>query len=135
MLAMTERDNLTSKNVALYAAKQYDNPQCLDTAEYLEDYKRLKYVKRLCRRYLTTQRVSVRLMLNHLVLLNNVFGPTATCRLLFVKCDDARMYKVLKPFLLYLSILPDVVVGINGGDIYTRDIPTDAKLVKQLDAL
>lgn len=135
MLMIMNFDNLTLRNAALYAAQAYDNPQCWDTAEFLDDVKRLKYVKRLCRRYLTTRRMSERLMLNHIVLLNNVFGPVATVRLLFIKCDDTNMYRVLKPFLLYLSILPDVVTGINGADIYTKDIPLDTRLLKRLEAL
>lgn len=132
---MSGFDNLTPKNALLFAVRAYDNPQCLDAKEFVEDYKRFKYVKRLCRRYLTTTRVSERLMLNHIVLLNNVFGPAATVRLLFVKCDDARMYKVLKPFLLYLNILPEVIPGVNGEDIYTHDVPLDGKLLRRLEAL
>jgi hypothetical protein len=125
-------DNVTAKNSLVYAMREYDNPQCIDSAEFIEDYKRFKYVKRLCRRYLLTRKMSERLLLNHLVLLNNVFGPAATVRLLFIKCDDAHMYRVLKPFLLYLNILPDVVVGVNGTDVYTKEIPTDAKLLARI---
>jgi hypothetical protein len=125
-------DNVTSKNSLLYALTSYDNPQCLNTEEFEEDYRGFKYIKRLARRYLTTKRLNVQLMLNHIILLNNVFGPVATSRLLFVKCDDARMYTVLKPFLTYLNILPDVVEGIDGADIYTASIPLDAKLLRQI---
>lgn len=128
-------ENVTAKNALLFAMKVYDNPQCLQAAEFAEDYKGFKYVKRLCRRYLTSNRLNERLMLNHLVLLTNVFGAQATVRLLFVKLDDARMYRVLKPFLLYLNILPDVVEGVNGTDIYTRVIPLDKALMTRLNEL
>lgn len=128
-------DSLTTKNILLFAMKSYDNPQCLDEEEFLEDFRRLKYVKRLCRRYLAAGRMSERLMLNHLVLLNNVFGASAAVRLLFLKCNDPRMYRALKPFLVYLSILPDVVSGIDGQDIYTENIPLDLKLLQRIQAL
>jgi hypothetical protein len=128
-------DDVTTKNALMYAMKAYDNPQCLTEAEFVEDYKRFKYVKRLCSRYLSTGNLSERLMLNHLVLLNNVFGPEATVRLLFLKCSDPHMYRVLKPFLVYLNVLPEVVVGVSGIDIYTDPIPTDERLMSNLQAL
>lgn len=132
---MVNFDNVTAKNSLLYAMREYDNPQCLDAEEFAEDYKRFKYVKRLCKRYLLSKSLSEQLMLNHLVLLKNVFGSVATVRLLFVKCDDARLYKVLKPFLIFMDILPEVVVGVNGEDIYTNSIPTDEDLLQRLQAL
>lgn len=127
--------NLTIKNALLYATRHYDNTQCVDLQEFLEDYRRFKYVKRLCRRYLVTKRLSERLLLNHLIGLVNVFGAEATVRLLFVKCDSERTYRILKPFLEYLSILPPVIVGINGYDIVTADIPSDSKIIKRLQGL
>lgn len=128
-------DNLTIKNELLYATKAYDNPECVSITEFDEDYKRFKYVKRLCRRYLTTRRLRERLFLNHVIALTNVFGHEATVRLLFVKCDNAQSYRVLTPFLVYLNILPDVVYGIDGYDIITRDIPIDDRIVQTLREL
>jgi hypothetical protein len=127
--------NLTPKNALLYATKAYDNPECVSIEEFYEDYKRFKYVKRLCRRYLTSKRLSERLLLNHLIAIVNVFGPEAAVRLLFVKCDNEQSYRVLKPFLLYLNILPDIVYGIDGYDIVTGDIPIDARIVRHLAEL
>lgn len=125
-------ESVTPKNSLVYAMKNYDNPQCLDTNEFEEDYKHFKYVKRLCRRYLTTSRLRERLLLNHLVLLFNVFGDEAAIRLLFLKCDDPRMYRVLKTFLVYMDRSPDTVQGINGSDIHLSGIPADEKLLKRL---
>lgn len=127
--------NLTPKNALMYATRSYDNPQCVSVSEFAEDYKRFKYVKRLCRRYLTTRQLSERLILNHLIGLLNVFGPEAMVRLLFVKSDDEKSYRVLKPFLEYLMVLPSVVVGIDGYDIVTDTIPTDARIVRRLQEL
>jgi hypothetical protein len=123
---------LTGKNALLYAVHAYDNPQCLSTSEFVEDFKRLKYVKRLCRRYDATGQISERLMLNHLMLLVNVFGSVATVRLLFLRCHEENLYHILKPFLRYLNVLPDVVPGINGADIYTESIPSDAAIEARL---
>ena len=128
-------DNVTSKNALLYAMKEYENPQCLSTAEFNEDYKRFKYVKRLCRRYTSTGRISERLMLNHLVLLMNVFGVTATVRLLFLKCEDDASHTILKTFLAYLNVLPELICGVDGQDINTVTIPFDPYLWNTLHAL
>ncbi len=82
-------------------------------SEFESDIKRIKYLKRLFRRYKITKSVKERLILNHIILLNNVFEPEATARILFYKIDQ-RDYDVLKTFLMYLNILPDMIYGING---------------------
>ncbi len=127
--------NVTPKNALIFAMKAYENPQCMSVEEFHEDYKRFKYVKRLCRRYVTTQRMGERLMLNHLILLTNVFGVESTCRLLFVKCEDDKLWRALKPFLLYLRMLPEIVWGVNGKNILTDKIPLDEKLYRKLKEL
>lgn len=132
---MMSFDNVSDDNAILYAAKAYENPQCLTELEFSEDYKRFDYVKRLCSRYLLTGTMSPRLMLNHLVLLLNVFGVEATVRLVFLRCSDPQMYRVLKPFMSYLNVLPSVVRGVAGSDIYTDDIPVDIELLEQIQAL
>lgn len=128
-------ENVSDDNAILYAAKVYENSQCLTEMEFGEDYKRFDYVKRLCSRYLQVGTMSPRLMLNHLVLLLNVFGVEATVRLVFLRCNEPQMYRVVKPFLLYLNVLPLVVRGIEGSDIYTDPIPLDLELLEQIRAL
>lgn len=132
---MVTFENVTAKNALIFAMKEYDNPQCLNLNEFVEDYKRFKYVKRLCRRYAATGNISERLMLNHLVLLINVFGADAAVRILFLKCGEPKLYKALKPFLLYMGILSPVIRGINGADIYTDGIPLDKGLLQRLQEL
>lgn len=127
--------NVTPKNALMFAMKAYENPRCLTMDEFHEDYKRFKYIKRLCRRYVTTHHLSERLMLNHLILLTNVFGVEPTCRLLFVKCADEKSWRVLKPFLLYLRVLPEIVWGVNGKNVLTDRIPLDEKLYRKLKEL
>jgi hypothetical protein len=77
-------DNLTSENVLLYATKAYDRPNCI-LSEFKEDMKRFNYLKRLFYRYRKDNEVRERLILNHLVVLSNVFGVEVTTRLLFFK--------------------------------------------------
>jgi hypothetical protein len=76
------------------------------------------------RRYKITKNLKERLILNHIILLNNVFGPEATARILFFRIDE-KDYDVLKTFLLYLNILPEVIKGIKGSNIITDVIPVD----------
>lgn len=127
-------ENVTAQNALLFAMRTYENPHCMSQQEFIEDYRKFKYVKRLCRRYVTTKRLSERLVLNHLISLANVFGVEPTVRLLFLKCE-ASSYKALKPFLLYLGMLPELVKGINGKDIFTDTISLDEPLYRRLRAL
>jgi hypothetical protein len=126
-------DSLDESNFLLYAAKFYDNPQCYDTSEFYEDLKRFKYVKRLLNRYVKRGDLKERLILNHVIALNNVFGPTATVRMMFLKLEG--MEHLVKPFLVFLSILPDIVENINGTNHYTARIPVDPEIEKRLREL
>jgi len=69
--------------------------------------------------------------LNHIILLNNVFGPEVTSRILFYKIDE-RDYDILKTFLEYLNIMPEVIYGINGKNIYSNDIKIDLEIAETL---
>jgi hypothetical protein len=126
---------LDESNILLYAAKHYNNPQCFDTVEFYEDLNRFKYLKRLFKKYKDTGELKERLILNHLVILVNVFGPEATTRMLFLKLTGFEI--AIKPFMLYLSILPEQVkdIGINSKTINTSDIPLDMGVVNKLRAI
>ena len=123
-------DDLNEDNFLMYAAKCYNSPQCI-MSEFEGDIKRTKYLKRLFRRYKITKSLKERLILNHIILLNNVFGPEATSRILFYKIDE-RDYDILKTFLCYLDIMPDFVYGINGKNISSSEIPIDTKVAEIL---
>ncbi len=122
--------NLTDDNFLIYAMKCYNSPHCI-MSEFEGDIKRTKYLKRLFRKYKITKKLKERLILNHIILLNNVFGPVATSRILFYKTDE-RDYDILKTFLEYLDIMPDEVVGIRGRNIHTSDIPLEPNIVEIL---
>lgn len=120
-------DDLTESNILLYAAKCYDKPNCIDS-EFEEDYKKIRYIKRLLQRYRYTGDIKERLLLNHLVVAQNVFGVEPCTRMLFLRIDK-RDYSALKTFLIYTSAMPKVVRGINGSDVISSDIPLDNKIV------
>jgi len=123
-------DDLNEDNFLMYAVKCYTSPHCI-MSEFEGDIKRTKYLKRLFRRYKVTKLIKERLILNHIILLNNVFGSEATARILFYKIDE-RDYDILKTFLSYLNIAPDVVYGIRGRNIHLSDISLDLTVTEIL---
>lgn len=128
-------NKIDDSNFVLYAANNYNNPQCIDEAEFFDDLKRIKYLKRLFNKYQESGDLKERLILNHLVVLYNLFGSVAATRMLFFKLKDHR--HMLKPFLLFLSELPDRVTGIGIRDetIITSDIPLDQHIVDVLRSI
>jgi hypothetical protein len=106
--------------------KAYDRPNML-MSEFKDDMKRFNYLKRLFKRYRKDGDPKEQLVLNHLVVLYNVFGPEVTTRLLFYKMATED-YSALKTYLLFLNYMPDVVKGIKGNDIISSDIPVDMKI-------
>ena len=123
-------DDLNDDNFMMYAVKCYSSPLCI-MSEFDSDIKRTKYLKRLFRRYKVTKSLKERLILNHIILLNNVFGPEATARILFYKIDE-RDYDILKTFLEYLNIMPEAVYGIRGKNIYSSEIPLNTNIAEVL---
>ena len=97
-------EKITPSNVLMYAIKNYDNPHCEGEKEFEDDLKRFKYIKRLLRKYYDTEVLKERLLLNHIIVLNNVFGPDACATLLLFKIQP-EYWPVLKSFLLYLNII------------------------------
>jgi len=127
-------ENLTQANVSLYEAKYYDNPHCMTEEEFNEDINRIKYLKILFSRYKSKGVLKERLILNHLIILYNVLEPHACTRILFLKIDK-EYWSYLKPFLLYLNYLPNVVKCIDGKDISTNEISLDKGVIDSLRKL
>jgi hypothetical protein len=123
-------DDLNEDNFVMYAVKCYTSPNCL-MSEFEGDLKRTKYLKRLFRRYKATKVIKERLILNHIILLHNVFGLEATARILFFRIDE-KDYDALKTFLVYLNLLPNEVRGIRGKTIVTDVIPVDMRIAEIL---
>lgn len=123
-------DDLNNDNVMLYAAKAYDKPNCI-MSEFKEDMKRFNYLKRLFQRYRKLGELRERLIVNHLVVLYNVFGPEVTTRLLFFKLNKED-YSSLKTYLLFLNYMPEKIQGIKGNNIHSSEIPVDMNIANVL---
>ena len=95
---------ITKDTWLLYAQQNYDNPTFTKEQEFLDDLKRFKYLKRLFRRYTLTSEIKVRLIVNHIVVLQNVFGVEAACVLLLYKIDE-QYWPILKTVLEHLDYL------------------------------
>ena len=123
-------ENLTNDNIMIFAMKAYDKPNCI-MSEFKEDMKRFNYLKRLFKRYRKLGELREQLVLNHLVVLYNVFGPEVATRLLFFQMskDD---YSALKTFLLFLNYMPEIIRGIKDEDIFSSNIAVDMKIAEVL---
>ena len=118
-------EELNEENFTLFAIRHYDNPQCTSTEEFYEDIRRFRYLKRLLKRYHNSGELRERLILNHLIILNNVFGVENAIRMLQYKIDD-DYWPVLKTCLLYLDYIDE------GFEV---DIPLDETVVKRMREL
>ena len=118
-------EKITSENVMMFAIRHYNNPQCEGEKEFQDDLKRFKYIKRLLRKYYETGILKERLLLNHLIVLNNVFGADACATLLLFKIQK-EYWSALKSFLLYLNILKEDEL---------KDVQEDDKVKEVLEKL
>ena len=110
-------EKITPANWMMFAMKNYDNPQADGEEEFQEDLKRFKYLKRLFRKYRATGELKTRLILNHIIVLNNVFGNEASATLLLYKIEQ-EYWAILKTFLVFLKTineeeLPNVKISKN----------------------
>lgn len=96
---------LTEENFTLYAMKHYDNPHCRGVNEFNDDLKKFKYLKRLFRKYRAGGGLKERLILNHIIVIYNLFGVDAATNMLFFKIDK-KYWPQLKSFLMYLNVMP-----------------------------
>ena len=103
---MVDFSTLTPENINMFAMKHYDNPSCVDEQEFLDDMKRFKYLKRLFRKYDTSKDLKMRLIINHIIVLANVFGVDAATTLLFFKIERNH-WPILKAFLIFLRYMPE----------------------------
>ena len=124
-------ENLTEKNFQLFAMKYYLNPHCTDLLEFHDDLKRIRYIKRLFKKYRDTGELKERLILNHLLVLYNMFESRATTRMLFLKLDGYLHY--LKPFLMFLNYYPIDLGLIEGGRVDDKEIGIDKHIVEVLE--
>jgi len=123
-------ERIDENNFVLFAAKHYDNAQCHDTMEFYDDLKRFKYIKRLFIKYQECGELRERLILNHIIVLYNMFGDETT-RMLFFKLDG--YYTYLKPFLVLLKRMPDKIHSVGSHEIiYSSDILMNGGIIEEL---
>lgn len=117
---------LKESTFLLFASKHYDNPQCADISEFEEDLKRFQYLRKLFGRYRQDADLKERLILNHLIIIYNVFGPEAT-NMLFMKLHE--FHECLKPFVEYLNFMPYIIqyddVVLSADNIVSDDYVTE----------
>ena len=122
---MTEK--LTENNFLLFAMHHYDNPQCHSVVEFEEDMKRFLYLKKLFTRYSQNDELRERLILNHIIVLYNIFGDAATT-MLFYKLEE-KYWRSLVTFLVYLDRMPE---EISQYGISLSEIELDETVIKAL---
>jgi sulfur relay (sulfurtransferase) DsrC/TusE family protein len=103
---------LTDDNFTLYAMKTYSNPQCKNIEEFHEDMNRIKYLKRLFKKYKSSGILRERLILNHIIIFYNVFNAVPATRLLFNRIEP-EFHSYLKTFIVYLNLLPSKIPEID----------------------
>jgi len=96
---------LTSENFLLFAIKNYENPQAVTKEDFEKDLNHFKYIKRLLKRYRNTGELKAHLLLNHFIILYNIFGEGTTA-MLFYKIEE-EMWTIMKTFVVFLNKLPD----------------------------
>lgn len=124
-------DKLTNDNFLLYTASHYINAQYSSTEDFIEDLNRIKYIKKLITRYIEGGELKERLILNHIIILNNCFGAEILCKILYLKLKSQMKY--IKPFLILINILPPIIYNVGDEEkIYTDAIPMDNLIIEKL---
>tara|TARA_Y100000310_G_scaffold342244_1_gene444556 strand:+ start:965 stop:1360 length:396 start_codon:yes stop_codon:yes gene_type:complete len=126
-------NELSVDNFFLYAAQNYQNPHCRGIDDFNEDLNHIKYIKRLFNRYQNKGVIKINLIVNHLILLYNVFESEAMTKILFFKIPEEQ-WSLLKPFLILLNRLPESISGVlaDGEIINTVDISLNQDIVSEL---
>ena len=126
-------ETLDDSNFILFAAKFYDNQNMMDAIEFEEDLNRIKYIKRLFSKYRDGKELRERLILNHIIILYNVFEHRACTRMLCFRLYEYLDF--LKPFLVYLNYWPENYIepiGVNKEKIIGSDVEMDNYIIEKL---
>ena len=123
------KEKLCTNNFVMYAMKLYSNPLCTGIDEFKEDILRVKYIKRLLLKYKKNNDLKERLILNHIIILQNVFGAEGCTRILFYKIPK-ELHSYLKAFLEYLQYLPYEIPEVD-----LNSINSDHRIIKLLQRI
>ena len=116
---------LNWENFLLFAIKNYENPQAVTREDFDKDLNHFKYIKRLLKRYKSTGELKIHLLLNHFIVLYNIFGE-ATTPMLFFKIDEQDLRSCLKTFVVFLGKLPEF------PHTYIHDLEMDENCLREL---
>lgn len=126
---------LTEENFTIFAIKHYDNPACKGMSEFNDDIKRFRYLKRLFRKYKAGKGLKERLILNHIIVIYNLFGAEASTRMLFYKIEK-KYWAQLKTFLVFLNVMPiGIEIRAHGSVVQGYEIPLDEEVSNVLKSI
>jgi len=125
---------INEDNFLLYCSKHYDGGFLATLEDLKDDLSKIKYIKKLITRYRKNDVLKERLILNHIIVLNNMFGATHTARILYFRLQED--FDVIKPFLIMIGIMPETFEFIGNTDYIDTDcIQMDQKVVTALRKL
>ena len=120
-------DELNEDNLQFFAVKNYENPQAITREDFEKDLNHFRYIKRLLKRYKSSGELKVHLLINHFIILYNIFGDAAT-PMLFYKIEE-DLWSIVKTFVVFLNRLPDY------PHTYIHDIEMDDECLKELERI
>jgi hypothetical protein len=120
-------NELNDQNFLLFAIKHYENPQAVTKEDFDKDLNHFKYIKRLLKRYKNSGELRVHLLINHFIVLYNIFGDAAT-PMLFYKIEK-ELWSTMKTFIIFLNKLPEF------PKCYIHDIPVDLECLSELQKI
>ena len=120
-------DELNEDNFQFFAVKNYENPQAITREDFEKDLNHFRYIKRLLKRYKSSGELKVHLLINHFIILYNIFGDAAT-PMLFYKIEE-DLWSIVKTFVVFLNRLPDY------PHTYIHDIEMDDECLKELERI
>ena len=120
-------DHLNDENFQLFAIKNYENPQAVTKEDFDKDLNHFKYIKRLLKRFKNTGVLKSHLLLNHFIILYNIFGE-ATTPMLFHKIDE-DLWPTMKAFIIFLNRMPEY------PKTHMHDVQVDLDCLKELNTI
>ena len=118
---------LNEENFLLFAIKHYENPQAVTKEDFEKDLNHFRYIKRLLKRYKNSGELKTHLLINHFIILYNIFGDAAT-PMFFYKIED-NLWSSVKTFIVFLNRLPEYPLT------YIHEIPLDQKCWEELEKI
>jgi hypothetical protein len=120
-------NELNEENFLLFAIKHYENPQAVTKEDFNRDLNHFKYIKRLLKRYKSSGELKIHLLINHFIILYNIFGDAAT-PMLFYKIER-NLWSSIKTFIVFLDRLPEY------PKCYIHDIEMDQRCLEELEKI